>query len=101
MSWAGQIIRIEIPVLGERDSDGVQVLLGFVAGYHLNTNAATRDLLLANDAEFAAHIISPTTPHCIWAGDPEDTICLYFADEAEARASVVGDYWRSEQIQAE
>jgi|GEM_PF-1333495 len=96
MSWAGQIVRVDIPLLGEPGEDGAPAFLGLVTGYHLNTNVATAQACLTADPDFAAHIIEPATPHCIWASDPADTVCLHFDDETAARASAIGAWWVEE-----
>lgn len=96
MSWAGQIVEVVIPIWGEPGEDGLPVLIGAEPGYHLNTNRATRDACLAADPAFAAFIVEPETPRCIWAGDPADTVCLRFDDEAQARASAIGAWWVDE-----
>ena len=77
---------IAIPILSEPDKDGMQTLLGYVPGYHVNTTVAD----LAEHPELEPFVVVPSTMRRVWAGDdpenPQWTVALKFADEAEARA---------------
>jgi hypothetical protein len=73
---------IQIPILSEPDKDGMQTLLGYEPGYHVNI--ALQDLT----PELEAFRVFPSHLRRVFAGDdpadPRGTVALRFADEAEA-----------------
>ena len=76
-------LNIIIPLLSEPDKDGMQTLLGYEPGYHVNI--ALQDLT----PELEAFRVLPRQMRRVFAGDdpenPQWTVALKFADEAEAR----------------
>ena len=76
-------LNIIIPLLSEPDKDGMQTLLGYEPGYHVNI--ALQDLT----PELEAFRVFPSQMRRVFAGDdpadPQWTVALKFADEAEAR----------------
>ena len=79
-------LNIQIPTYGPPDAEGVRPVTGYVEGYHVNTTAAD----LTEHPELAPFVVVPSTMRRVWAGDspddPQWTVALKFADEAEARA---------------
>ena len=75
---------IQIPILSEPDKDGMQTLLGYEPGFHVNI--ALQDLT----PELEKFRVCPSHMRRVFAGDdpadPKWTVALKFADEAEARA---------------
>jgi hypothetical protein len=86
MTWNTSLIDgpVLIPILSEPDAEGMQTLLGYVNGYHLNVAPQVYT------AELAPYVVTPTLPRRVFAG--AETVFLKFADEAEA-CSVLGAYW--------
>ena len=78
-------LNILIPTYGEPDQDGVRPVTGYVPGYHVNTTTAD----LAEHPELEAFRVFPSQMRRVFAGDdpenPQWTVALKFADEAEAR----------------
>jgi len=74
---------IQIPILSEPDKDGMQTLLGYEPGYHVNI--ALQDLT----PELEAFRVFPSQLRRVFAGDdpadPKWTVALKFADEKTAR----------------
>jgi hypothetical protein len=74
---------IQIPILSEPDKDGMQTLLGYEPGYHVNI--ALQDLT----PELEAFRVFPSQLRRVFAGDdpekPAWTVALKFEEEAEAR----------------
>jgi len=75
---------LEIPILSAPDKDGMQTLLGYEPGYHVNI--ALQDLT----PELEKFRVFPSQMRRLFAGDqwpkePTWTVALRFADEAEAR----------------
>lgn len=75
----------QIPILSEPDKDGMQTLLGYEPGYHVNTTTAD----LAAHPELEPYRVFPSQMRQLFAGDqwpnePTWTVALRFADEAEA-----------------
>ena len=79
-------LNIIIPTYGPPDADGNPVVTGYVPGYHVNTTVAD----LAEHPELEQFVVQPSALRRVWAGDdpenPQWTVALKFADEAEARA---------------
>ena len=77
-------LNIIIPILSEPDKDGMQTLLGYEPGYHVNI--AIQDLTPGLE-KFR---VFPSQMRRVFAGDdpenPQWTVALKFADEDEARA---------------
>jgi len=73
---------IQIPILSAPDKDGMQTLLGYEPGYHVNI--ALQDLT----PELEAFRVFPSAMRRVFAGDdpadPKWTVALKFEDEAEA-----------------
>ncbi len=73
---------IQIPILSEPDKDGMQTLLGYEPGYHVNI--ALQDLT----PELEAFRVFPSHMRRVFAGDspekPQWTVALRFENEAEA-----------------
>lgn len=96
MRWAGQIDGpVPSPIYGAPDEAGLRPFLGFEAGYRVNITPQ----LLAACPELEPYRVAPESPQRIWAGDEApwpQTVFLLFADEAEARASALGEYWIDE-----
>jgi hypothetical protein len=86
MTWNAALIDgpVPIPILSEPDAEGMQTLLGYEPGYHLNVAPQVYT------AELALYVVTPTLPRRVFAG--AETVFLKFADETEAR-SVLGAYW--------
>jgi hypothetical protein len=86
MAWNTSLIDgpVPIPILSEPDDEGMQTLLGYVDGYHLNVAPQVYT------AELAPYVVTPTLPRRVFAG--AETVFLKFSDEAEAR-SALGAYW--------
>jgi len=88
--WNASVIDGPVPILilSEPDEEGVQTLLGYVEGYHLNIapQVYTPDL--------APYVVTPTLPRRVFAG--AETVFLKFADEAEAQA-LLPTYWHEEE----
>lgn len=79
-------LNIIIPAYGPPDQDGIRPVTGYVPGYHVNTTVAD----LAEHPELEPFVVKPSSLRRVWAGDdpdnPQWTVALKFADEAEARA---------------
>jgi len=73
---------IQIPILSEPDKDGMQTLLGYEPGYHVNI------ALQGLTPELEKFRVFPSQLRRVFAGDspekPAWTVALRFADEAEA-----------------
>lgn len=73
---------IQIPILSEPDKDGMQTLLGYEPGYHVNI--ALQDLT----PELEAFRVFPSQLRRVFAGDdpadPKWTVALRFESEDEA-----------------
>lgn len=78
---------IQIPILSEPDKDGMQTLLGYEPGYHVNI--ALQDLT----PELEKFRVFPSQLRRVFAGDdpenPQWTVALKFADE-KAYMTAVG-----------
>ncbi len=87
--WHASIIDgpVPIPILSEPDAEGMQTLLGYVDGYHLNVAPSVYT------PELEPYRATPRNPRRVFAG--AETVFLRFADEAEAR-SLLGAYWVEE-----
>ena len=92
MSWDRNIISgpIEARAFLGLDEDGQPQFGDLLPVYNLNMVAR------AYREEWAAYRIFPTQPKDTFAGDDPAamtlTVCLQFADEAEAQ-SVLGEFW--------
>lgn len=94
MSWDQSMIDgpISVPLFGP-EQDGSTPIVGYEPGYHLNICAG----LLTPELE--PHRVIPSSPVRTWAGDKGptwSTIFLRFDDEAQARASSLGQHWTEE-----
>lgn len=89
VTWNTSLIDgpVPIPILSEPDDEGMQTLLGYVDGYHLNVAPEVYT------PELEPYRIAPRNPRRVFAG--AETVFLKFADEAEARA-MLGAYWVEE-----